>query len=254
MDFPEFAEELESVVDRAHAAGVAMMLTICTHLTRFARVLAIAERFDAVYCSVGVHPHEAAREPATTVDHLVRLADHPKVIGFGETGLDYFYEHSPRADQQRSFRVHIAAARRAGLPLIVHTRDADTDTARILDEEFALGPFTGLLHCFSSTRALAERATALGLFISFSGIVTFPKAQDLRDVARTMPLEHMLVETDAPFLAPVPKRGKRNEPAFVAHTASELARLRSQPVATVAEATTNNFFRLFTKAERPACA
>ena len=248
LDFPDFEDELDAVMARATEAGVGAILTICTHLTRFERVLAVAERFDNVFCTVGVHPHEAAREPRVVAEHLVRLADHPKVVGFGETGLDYYYEHSPRAEQQQSFRVHIAAARMAGLPLVVHTRDADADTSRILGEEQEKGPFAGVLHCFSSTRELAELAIGMGLYISFSGVVTFKKADDLRATAAALPLDRVLVETDAPYLAPVPKRGKRNEPSYVAHTANEVARVRAMDGEAFAEATTDNFFRLFAKA------
>ncbi len=248
LDFPEFANELDDVVARAGEAGVATMLTICTHLTRFPRVLAVAERFDNVWCTVGIHPHEAASEPETSAATLVRLAEHPKVVGFGETGLDYHYLHSPAEAQQRSFRAHIAAARSAQLPLVVHTREADADTARILAEEMGQGPFPGLLHCFSSTRQLAETAVDLGFSISFAGIVTFKKAEALRETAAALPLDRILVETDAPYLAPVPKRGKRNEPAFVHHTAAEVARIRGMALDDLAAATTDNFFRLFRKA------
>lgn len=248
LDFPEFDGELDAIVERAAAAGVETILTISTHVTRFDRVLAIAERFDTVYCTVGIHPHEAASEPEVSTEHLVRLADHPKVVGIGETGLDYFYEHSPRDAQQRSFRTHIRAARETGLPLVVHTRDADVDMARILTEEQVAGRFRGVLHCFSSSRTLAETALGLGLSISLSGIVTFKKATDLRETARLLPLDRVLVETDSPYLAPVPKRGKRNEPAFVAHTAAELARLRGTDIEALSTATTKNFFNLFVKA------
>jgi len=248
LDFPDFTDELDAVMDRATDAGVGTILTICTHLTRFDRVVALAERFDNVFCTVGVHPHEAAREPRVTAEDLARMADHPKVVGFGETGLDYYYEHSPRAEQQHSFRAHIAAARIAGLPLVVHTRNADADTARILGEEQEKGPFTGVLHCFSSTLELAETAIEMGLYISFSGVVTFKKTEELRATAAALPLDRVLVETDAPYLAPVPKRGKRNEPSYVAYTASEVARVRAMDSEAFAEATTDNFFRLFTKA------
>lgn len=248
LDFPDFADELDEVVARAGEAGVATMLTICTHLTRFPQVLAVAERFANVWCTVGIHPHEAASEPETSVETLLRLAEHPKVVGFGETGLDYHYLHSPAEAQQRSFRVHIAAARTARLPLVVHTREADADTARILAEEMGQGPFPGLLHCFSSSRQLAENAVDLGFFVSFAGIVTFKTAEALRETAAALPLERILVETDAPYLAPVPKRGKRNEPAFVRHTAAEVARIRGMAFADLAAATSDNFFRLFTKA------
>lgn len=254
LDFPDFEHELDTVIARARAAGVAGMLTISTHLSRFERVRAVAERFEGVWCTVGVHPHEAASEGGMTRDALVELARHPKVVGFGETGLDYYYEHSPREAQVRSFRVHIAAAREAGLPVVVHTRDADEDTARLLAAEYAAGAFTGLIHCFSSTQALADQALGLGLYISFSGIVTFKKADALRAVAATVPLERLLVETDAPFLAPGPKRGKRNEPAFVTHTAAEVARVRGLAPDVIAEATSANFFRLFSKAGVEAAA
>jgi TatD DNase family protein len=248
LDFADFAGELDAVVARARAAGVGLMVTISTRLDSFPAVLAIAERFDDVFCSVGVHPHEAAREPAADAERLIALARHPKVVGIGETGLDYYYERSPREAQARSFRAHIAAARATGLPLIVHARDADDDIAAILAEEMAKGPYCGLLHCFSSSRRLAERAVALGLYVSLSGILTFKNAEDLRATARALPLERLLVETDAPYLAPVPTRGKRNEPAFVAHTAAALARLKGLAVEEVARATTANFRALFAKA------
>ncbi|TVR99204.1 MAG: TatD family deoxyribonuclease [Rhodospirillales bacterium] len=250
LDFPDFTGELDAVVARAADAGVDTLLTICTHVTRFPQVRAVAERFDNVFCTVGIHPHEAAREPAVTVQRLITLAGHPKVVGFGETGLDYYYEHSPREAQQESFRIHIAAARQAGLPVIVHTRDAEADTARILAEEQARGAFPGLLHCFSGSRQLADKAIELGLYISFSGVVTFKKAETLQQIARDLPLDRILVETDAPYLAPVPKRGRRNEPAFVAYTAAEVARLRGMAVDAFALATSDNFFRLFAKVPR----
>lgn len=251
LDFPDFAEDLDAVMQRAAAAGVGTMLTICTHLSRFEGVRAVAERFENVFCTVGVHPHEAAAEEGVSVERLVALAAHPKVVGFGETGLDYFYDHSPRDRQQESFRLHLRAARTAGLPVIVHTRDADDDTAAILREEAAAGGLTGLLHCFSSTAALAQAAIDLGFLISFSGIVTFRKADALRRIAADLPDDRLLVETDAPFLAPVPKRGKRNEPSFVAHTAACIAAARGSTEAAIAATTTANFFRLFSKAGPP---
>lgn len=252
LDFPDFDDELDEVVARARRAGVGLMLTICTHLTRFERVLAVAERYDDVYCTVGIHPHEAGNEPEATADRLIDLARHPKVVGFGETGLDYFYEHSPRAAQQESFRAHIAAARQAGLPVIIHTRDAEDDTMAILAEEHAKGPFHGVVHCFSSSAQLAEKAVDLGLYISLSGIVTFKKAEALRETVQGVPVDHLLVETDAPYLAPVPKRGKRNEPAFTVHTAEVVAGLKKMPAEAFARATTENFLRLFAKVPRPA--
>lgn len=248
LDFPDFTETLDDVVSRAHRAGVGHMLTICTHVTRFERVLAVARRFDSVHCTVGIHPHEAGKEPETSAETLMRLAEDPKVVGFGETGLDFFYEHSPRDAQERSFRQHIRAAREAALPVVIHTRDADADTLRILAEEHAVGAFPGLIHCFSSGPDVAERAVDLGLLISVSGIITFRKAEALRQTIRAVPLESLLVETDAPYLAPVPKRGKRNEPAYTAHTAAVVADVKGVTPAELAEATTANFFRLFRKA------
>ena len=253
LDFPELASDESGVLARARTAGVAGMLTIGTRLDRFAGVRAIAERHANIWCSVGVHPHEAKEEGQRTPDRLVEATRHPKVIGIGETGLDFYYEHSPRAEQAESFRAHIAAARQTGLPLIVHTRDADAETGDILEEEFAQGAYGGLIHCFSSGRRVAERALALGLYVSISGIVTFKAASDLRDIVRDIPLDRLLVETDAPYLAPVPRRGKTNEPAFVAHTAAKVAELKGVSPAELAAATTDNFFRLFAKAERVRC-
>jgi len=249
LDFPEFAPELDAVVARARAVGVGSMVTICTRLTHFERVLAVANRFDGVWCSVGIHPHEAANEPDVMATEIVQLARHPKVVGIGETGLDYHYDRSPRDRQREVFRRHIDAARLSGLPLIVHSRNAEEDTAALLEEGAAAGGLTGLIHCFTSTRLLAERALALGFCISFSGIVTFRNAEDLRAIAMDIPEERLLVETDSPYLAPVPQRGKRNEPAFVTHTAAFLADLRGESVDALAARTTANFRRLFAKAE-----
>jgi TatD DNase family protein len=247
LDFPEFAAELDEVVARARRAGVVRMVTICTRLDQFDRVRAIAERFPEVYCSVGVHPHEAADDWGQDAATLIELARHPKVVGIGETGLDYYYEHSPRDAQQRSFRAHIAAARSTGLPLIVHSRDAEADTIAILAEEQARGAFPGLIHCFSGSSYLAEKSVELGLMISLSGILTFKKAEALRAAVSGVPHDRLLVETDAPYLAPVPHRGKRNEPAFVVHTASVAAQLTGLTPAALAQRTTENFFSLFTK-------
>ncbi|MBM3649505.1 MAG: TatD family deoxyribonuclease, partial [Alphaproteobacteria bacterium] len=219
LDFPELASDESGVLARARTAGVGGLLTIGTRLDQFAKVRAIAERHDNVWCSVGVHPHEAREEGQRTPDRLLEAARHPKVVGIGETGLDFYYEHSPRAEQAESFRAHVAAARQSGLPLIVHTRDADVETSEILEMEHGHGAFSGLIHCFSSGPEVARRALALGLYISISGIVTFKAAEALRAIVRDVPLDRLLVETDAPYLAPVPKRGKTNEPAFVAHTA-----------------------------------
>lgn len=247
LDFPDFAGELDAVVDRARAAGVGRMVTICTRLSEFDRVLAIAERYDDIFCSVGVHPHEAAAESEVTVERIVALARHPKVVGIGEAGLDYHYDHSPRERQQEVFRLHIHAACASGLPLIVHSRNADADTIALLREGADAGGLTGVIHCFSSTRVLAEGALDLGFYISLSGIVTFKNAVELRQIAKDLPEDRLLVETDSPYLAPVPKRGKRNEPAFVAHTAAQVAELRGVNAAELASATTENFFRLFTR-------
>jgi TatD DNase family protein len=251
LDFPDFEADFADVLARAGNAGVGVMLTICTHVTRFAKVRALAEAYDRVWCTVGIHPHEAGNEPATETAQLVALADHPKVVGFGETGLDYFYDKSPREDQRRSFRAHIAAARQTGLPVVIHTRDADADMAAILREETAAGSFPGLIHCFSSGPELAELALESGLYLSFSGIITFKTADTLRTTLKEVPLDRILIETDAPYLAPIPKRGKRNEPAYVAFTAARIAEIKGVPVEEVARVTTENFFRLFTKVARP---
>jgi TatD DNase family protein len=253
LDFPELAGDETGVLARARAAGVAGMLTIGTRLDQFDRVRAIAERHDNVWCSVGVHPHEAKEEGQRVPDRLLEATRHPKVVGIGETGLDFYYEHSPRAEQEESFRTHIAAARQSGLPLVVHTRDADQEIGDILEQEYGRGAFTGLIHCFSSGPDVARRALALGFYISISGIVTFKAAESLRATVRDIPLDRLLVETDAPYLAPVPKRGKTNEPAFVTHTAAKVAELKGVDVVQLAAATTDNFFRLFTKAERSKC-
>jgi TatD DNase family protein len=253
LDFPQLAADEAGVLARAQNAGVGGLLTIGTRLDQFEGVRAIAERHANVWCSVGVHPHEAKDEGQRTPDRLIEAARHPKVIGIGETGLDFYYEHSPRTEQAESFRSHIAAARQSGLPLIVHTRDADQETGDILEEEYAKGPFSGLIHCFSSGPEMARRALALGLYISISGIVTFKAAEDLRTLVRDLPLDRLLVETDAPYLAPVPRRGKANEPAFVAHTAAKVAELKGVALEDLERATTDNFFRLFAKAERQAC-
>ncbi len=255
LDFPEFADDLEAVVGRAAAGGVGTMLTIGTRLDRFPGVVAVAERFPDVFCTAGIHPHEAkdaaTEAPQGVAGELLRLARHPKVVGFGETGLDFYYEHSPRDAQEASFRQHIAAARQAGLPVVIHSRDADAETIKVIRDEHEKGAFQGLLHCFSSGSQLAEEALKIGLYISFSGIVTFKKADDLRAIAQNVPMDRVLVETDAPYLAPMPNRGKRNEPAFTALTAARLAADRSMDQAAFAAQTTENFFRLFAKAEKP---
>jgi TatD DNase family protein len=249
LDFPDFAEERGAIVARARAAGVGTMLTIGTRLDQFPGVRAIAEAYQDVWCSVGAHPHEAADHAALSAAVLADLAAHPRVVGIGETGLDFHYDHSPRDLQERVFRAHIAASRASRLPLIIHAREADDEVARILREE---RPPPGVLHCFSSGRALAEAALDLGFYISISGIVTFRNAEELRAIVRDVPLERLLLETDAPYLAPVPYRGRRNEPAYVAATATVVAGLKGVDPEHLAAATTDNFFRLFKKASRPA--
>lgn len=248
LDFPVLRENLEGVMNRAAAAGIGKMVTICTRVDHFAGILEIAEAHDNVYCSVGLHPHDAAEEPELSTERLVELAGHEKVVGIGETGLDFHYDQSPRALQAQLFRRHIAAARQTGLPLIVHSRAADDEMIEILQDEAAKGAFPGVLHCFSSGPELARAALALGFYISFSGILTFKKADEVRAVAAEVPLDRLLVETDAPYLAPVPHRGKDNEPSFVAHTAAKLAEMRSLGSKEVADLTTANFYRLFQKA------
>ncbi len=251
LDFPEFAAELDAVVARASARDVGAMVSIGTTLARFANVVAVAQRFSQVWCSVGIHPHEAEMEPLTGAMPLTERAAHPKVVGIGETGLDYYYAHAPRQAQIQNFRWHIAAARELDLPLIVHTRDADDKTIEILREEMAKGAFRGVIHCFTGSDALRDAALALGFYISVSGIATFKNAGALRETLREVPLERLLVETDAPYLAPLPHRGKTNEPAFVAHTAKVLAEVKNVAEQELATATTDNFFRLFRRAQRP---
>lgn len=251
LDFPDFAEERAAVVARAKAAGVGLMVTISTRVRKFPQILEIANTFEEVFCSVGTHPHNAAEELDITTQELVELAAHPKVVAIGEAGLDYHYDYAPRDAQAQGFRAHIAAARETGLPLVIHARSADDDVAAILEDETGKGAFPFILHCFSSGRRLAEVGVALGGYISFSGILTFKNSGNLRDIAASVPHDRLLVETDAPYLAPMPHRGKRNEPAFVTNTAAVLADtigLGSDEVSTL---TTDNFFRLFRKISRP---
>jgi TatD DNase family protein len=250
LDFPEFSAELDAVLARAREAGVGHFLTIATELEAFPRVREISELSDDIHCTIGVHPHSAAKEVLTSPDILLKECEHPKVVAFGETGLDFYYNNSPRDEQISDFRVHIAAAREASLPLVVHTRDADDDTIAILSEEIEKGSFTGVIHCFTGSKRLADAALDLGFYISVSGIATFKKAAALRDVIKEVPLDRLLVETDAPYLAPQPHRGKTNEPAFVVHTAAMLAALKSVTEEELATATTENFFQLFSKAKQ----
>jgi TatD DNase family protein len=247
LDFPDFADEIEAVVARAEAAGVERMTTISTRVAQAPRLAAIAERFASVYFTVGTHPHHAAEEPVTDAAAIRALAAHPKCVGIGEAGLDYHYNYAPADVAKRVFRAQIGLARELGLPLVIHAREADDDVAAILAEEMAKGKFDAVLHCFTSSRALAEAGLALGLFISFSGVLTFKNSEDLRALARDLPLDRLLVETDAPFLAPVPHRGHRNEPAFVVETARVLADLKQVDEAALASATRANALRLFAK-------
>ncbi len=241
-------EELPAILAHAAEAGVGEMVTIGTRLAQSTAIRDLAAAHPNVWCTVGVHPHSTAELPVPEPGEIAALADHPKVIGIGESGLDYFYDKAPRDIQQASFRAHIRAARLVGLPIAIHARDADDDIAAILREEYADGAYGLLLHCFSSTRALAEAAIDLGGYVSFSGILTFPKSTELREIARDMPSDRILVETDSPYLAPTPHRGKRNEPAYVARTAAVLAETRGLELAALADLTTANFRRLFRKA------
>lgn len=252
LDFPDFATELDGVVDRARAAGVGRIVTISTRVKQHAAVSAIAERYPNVYCSVGTHPHHAHEELDITVEQLVALTRAAKIVAIGEAGLDYHYSYSSRAAQEQGFRSHIAAARETGLPLVIHSRDADLDMAKILEEETGKGTFPAVLHCFTGGRELAQRAIALGLYISFTGILTFKKSDDLRLIAADLPHDRILVETDAPYLAPGPYRGKRNEPAYVVETAKTLAGVRGISTEEIARQTTENFYRLFAKVPRVA--
>ena len=254
LNYPGLVEKLPQVLERARLAGVGSMVCICSRMAEFDAIRALAEDHDDIYCSVGVHPHESGTTEAVAEATLVEAARYPKVVGIGETGLDFYYDNSPREAQETSFRTHIAASRTTGLPLIVHTRDADARTVEILTEEYAKGPFPGLIHCFTAGSELAEAVTKIGFYISLSGIITFPKADVLRATVVNVPLERILVETDAPFLAPVPMRGKPNEPSFVAHTAAKAAELFGVNADTLARITTENFFRLFTRAVAPAGA
>ncbi len=254
LDFPDCASELEVVVVRARAAGIARMVTISTRVHRHAEVLAIAERFADVFCSVGTHPHYAHQEADVTAADLVARTRHPKVVAIGEAGLDYHYDNSPREAQERGFHTHIGAARETGLPLVIHTREADADTARILEEETGQGAFPAVLHCFTGGRDLAQRAVALGLFVSFTGILTFKNSTALRAIAAELPADRILIETDAPYLAPGRFRGQRNEPAYVVEVAKVLAECRGVSLDEIARQTSENFFRLFSKVPRPVAS
>ncbi|MEZ5820408.1 MAG: TatD family hydrolase [Xanthobacteraceae bacterium] len=247
LDFKDFADELDAIVARAEAAGVGRVVTISTRVRRQAALLAIAERFPNVYCSVGTHPHEADEEDGISASELIELTKHPKVVALGEAGLDYFYQYGSREAQERGFRTHIAAARATGLPLVIHTREADEDCGRILEEEIAKGPFKAVLHCYTGGRDLAMKAIELGLSISFTGILTFKKSDTLRALAAELPADRIMVETDSPYLAPGKHRGKRNEPSYVVEVARVLAETRGVSFEEISRQTTENFFRLFSK-------
>ncbi len=251
LDYEGLGEHLPDIMARAEATGVGFVLSISSRIRNAERVIAIAERFPNVCCTIGTHPHNAHEELDIPVSEIVRLAQHPKVVGVGEAGLDYHYDNSPREAQEQGFRNHIAAARETGLPLVIHTREAEEDTARILEEEMRKGPFKALLHCFTSKHWLAERAVELGLYVSFSGILTYKSADDLRATARALPADRIFVETDAPFLAPIPFRGKANEPSFVVKTLEHLASVRGVSRDVMARQTSDNFFRYFDKVQQP---
>lgn len=251
LDFPDFADQLDDVVGRARAVGVRRIITICTRVEKFEQVRSVAERFDDVFCSVGTHPHNADEELHVTVDRLIELAAHPKVVALGEAGLDYHYDKSSREAQMQGFKTHIEAARITGLPLVIHARAADDDMIDVLVSETKKGAFPAVLHCFSSGAKLAEVGVDLGLYVSFSGIATFKNAQDIRDVAKFVPKDRLLVETDAPYLAPVPHRGRTNEPSFVADTARSLAETLDVDLNELIAQTGDNIFNLFKKLPRP---
>ena len=248
LDFEGMEEHLPAVLKRAEEAGVHRMVSISSRVRKFDNLLCIANENTSVFCTVGTHPHNAHEELDVTSDDLVRLAEAEKCVGIGEVGLDYHYDLSPRAAQAQGFRVHIDAARRTGLPLVIHSREAEDDTILILREEMEKGAFTPLLHCFTSHRRLADAAVAMGGYVSFSGILTYKSAEDIRETAAALPLDRIVVETDSPYLAPLPYRGKSNEPAFVVKTLETLAKVRDLPVDEMARITTENFFRLFSKA------
>jgi TatD DNase family protein len=250
LDFPDFADELDAIVVNARNAGIGRMVTICTRVKKFEQVRAVAERFEGIYCTAGTHPHNADEELDVTVEDLIAFADDPLVVGLGEAGLDYHYDKAPREAQTTGFRRHISAARETGLPLVIHARSADEDMIAILEEETRAGAFPAVLHCFSSGAELARRGIDLGLYVSFSGILTFKNSAEIREIAAEMPRDRVLVETDAPYLAPMPNRGKRNEPAYTAHTADVLAEVWGMERGALWTQTTDNFFDLFNRVPR----
>ncbi|WP_085904876.1 TatD family hydrolase [Kiloniella majae] len=246
--------DLEDALTRARDVGIGCMVTIGTKLSTFDTVLGIANANNDIYCTVGIHPHEAGTEGLSSPEILIEKAKEPKVIGLGESGLDYYYDHAPRDRQQESFRAHIEAARETGLPLVVHTRDADDATIAIMRDEFNKGAYPALIHCFTAGPELAKASLEMGFYISLSGIITYKSAEDIRRTISEAPLDRLLIETDSPYLAPVPMRGKKNEPSFVRHTAEALANVKKVSLQEIHTATTDNFYRLFTKAQRPTVA
>ncbi len=254
LDFPELAGQIDDVLARAEQANITQMVTICTKVREFEKIVAIAEQYDNIFCSVGTHPHYAQDEDDIGTNEIIALASHSKVVAIGEAGLDFHYDNSPRDIQKAVFRRHIDVARQTGLPLVIHTRDADEDTISILQDEMKKGAFPALIHCFTASRELAEKVLELGLYISLSGVLTFKNATDLQAIAKDLPLDRIFVETDAPFLTPIPHRGKTNEPAFTLHTAQKLADLKECSLEEIADATTTNFYRLFKKVRKPATA
>ncbi len=251
LNYGTMMEDMSGVMARAKSAGVETMLAINARLSEFDDVLAVAEKYDHVFATVGSHPHEAEKEPDVQTEFLLEKAQHAKVVGIGESGLDFFYEYAPRDLQEANFRAHIAASRDSGLPLIVHAREADDECTRILQDEMGKGAFPAVIHCFTASRAFAETSLEMGFYISISGIVTFNSAKDLQETTKIIPLDRLLIETDAPYLAPVPKRGKPNEPSYVKYTAEFLSNHLDIPYADLATATTDNFYQLFSKATRP---
>jgi TatD DNase family protein len=247
LDFPELSADLDNILKRAREGRVQQMISISTRIRQFDRLRAIVEARDNIFCTIGTHPHQAGEEDGITTEEIVKLAQHPKVVGIGEAGLDYHYDYSPRNAQARGFRAHIAAARESGLPIVIHAREADQDIGDMIEDEMQKGAFTGVLHCFSSGIELARRGLKLGFYVSFSGILTFKNAKEVQAVALEAPEDRILIETDAPYLAPAPHRGHRNEPSYVQHTAQFLADLRKTSLDDVARVTTNNALRLFSK-------
>jgi len=252
LDFPDFAPERDAVVARAREAGVSPMITISTRMRRFEEIYALTQAYEDVFCSAGTHPHYASEEKDVPLEDIVAAAGREKVVAIGEAGLDYHYDFSAVEDQKAGFRRHIEAARQTGLPLVIHSREAEEDTAAILEDEMAKGAFSAVLHCYTSGPDLARRGLALGLYVSFSGVLTFKKSDELREIAATVPMDRVLVETDAPYLAPMPYRGKRNEPAYVRYTAKVLAEVKGVSEEEIARATTENVHRLFSRLPRDA--